>query len=42
VLHHSPVPVLIVHAESARGAESSATVPDDRSATDRRPVNASA
>jgi nucleotide-binding universal stress UspA family protein len=42
VLHHSPAPVLIVHAESARGAESSATVPDDRSATDRRRVNASA
>jgi nucleotide-binding universal stress UspA family protein len=44
VLHHSPVPVLIVHAEPVRGLESSATatVPDGRPASDRRPVNASA
>jgi nucleotide-binding universal stress UspA family protein len=42
VLHHSPIPVLIVHAEPARGVESSATVSRDPQATDRRTVNASA
>jgi nucleotide-binding universal stress UspA family protein len=38
VLHHSPVPVLIVHAEPERGLNSSATVARDQQA----PVEASA
>jgi nucleotide-binding universal stress UspA family protein len=38
VLNHSPVPVLIVHAEPERGLESSR----DRAATDHRPVHAGA
>jgi nucleotide-binding universal stress UspA family protein len=38
VLHHSPVPVLIVRAQPERGRESSR----DRAATDRRPVHAGA
>jgi nucleotide-binding universal stress UspA family protein len=38
VLNHSPVPVLIAHAESERGLESSR----DRPATDQRPVHAGA
>jgi nucleotide-binding universal stress UspA family protein len=42
VLHHSPIPVLIIHAESERGLESSATVSRDAQATDRWTVNASA
>jgi nucleotide-binding universal stress UspA family protein len=42
VLHHSPVPVLIVHAERERGLESSATAASDQEATDRRTVNATA
>jgi nucleotide-binding universal stress UspA family protein len=42
VLHHSPVPVLIVHAEPRQGPESSTTVLRDQQATDRWPVNASA
>jgi nucleotide-binding universal stress UspA family protein len=42
VLHHSPIPVLIIHAESERGLESTATVSRDPQETDRRPVNASA
>jgi len=42
VLHHSPVPVLIVHAEPERGLESSAPVSRDRPATDQRPVHAGA
>ena len=42
VLHHSPVPVLIVHAEPERGLEPSAPVSRDRPATDRRPIHAGA
>jgi nucleotide-binding universal stress UspA family protein len=42
VLHHSPVPVLIVRADPERGLESSAPVSRDRAATDRRPVHAGA
>jgi nucleotide-binding universal stress UspA family protein len=42
VLHHSPIPVLIVHAEPDRGLASSATVSRDMQATDRRPVDAAA
>jgi nucleotide-binding universal stress UspA family protein len=41
-LHHSPVPVLVVHAERERGLESSAPVARDRPATDQRPVHAAA
>jgi len=40
VLNHSPVPVLIVHAEPERGLESSATVSRGRASTDQRPVHA--
>lgn len=42
VLHHSPVPVLIVHAEEERGLQSSATLSRDPPATDQRSVHASA
>jgi nucleotide-binding universal stress UspA family protein len=42
VLHHSPVPVLIVHAETERGLESSATGSRAQEETDRWAVNASA
>jgi nucleotide-binding universal stress UspA family protein len=46
VLHHSPIPVLIMHAESGRGlqspATSSATVSGEPQATDRSPVSAGA
>ncbi len=42
VLHHSPVPVLIAHAERERGLESSAPVSRDRAPTDQRPVHAGA
>jgi nucleotide-binding universal stress UspA family protein len=42
VLHHSPIPVLIIHAESERGLESAATVSPDPQAADRGTVNASA
>jgi nucleotide-binding universal stress UspA family protein len=42
LLNHSPVPVLIAHAEPERGLESSAPVSRDRPATDRRPVRAAA
>jgi len=41
VLHHSPVPVLVVHADPARGLQSS-TLSRDRPATDQEPVHASA
>jgi nucleotide-binding universal stress UspA family protein len=42
VLNHSPVPVLIVHAEPDRGLEASAPVSRDRPATDQRPVHVGA
>jgi nucleotide-binding universal stress UspA family protein len=42
VLHHSPIPVLIMHAESERGLDSSATVMRDAQAADERTVNAAA
>jgi nucleotide-binding universal stress UspA family protein len=42
VLHHSPIPVLIIHAESERGLESTATVSRDPRATERGTVNANA
>jgi nucleotide-binding universal stress UspA family protein len=42
VLHHSPVPVLIVHAEGERGLESSASASHDPQAADRLTVNAGA
>jgi nucleotide-binding universal stress UspA family protein len=41
-LHHSPVPVLIVHADPERGSESSTPVSRDEAAADRRPVHAGA
>jgi nucleotide-binding universal stress UspA family protein len=41
-LHHSPIPVLVVHAIRERGLESSGPVSRERSATDRGPVHASA
>jgi nucleotide-binding universal stress UspA family protein len=40
VLNHSPVPVLVVHAEPERGLESSGPVSRDRAATDQRPAHA--
>src|SRR5271168_3535071 len=42
VLNHSPIPVLIAHAERERWLESSAPVSRDRPATDQRPVHAGA
>jgi nucleotide-binding universal stress UspA family protein len=42
VLHHSPVPVLIVHADPERGLQSSATLSRDQPATDQGAVHASA
>jgi nucleotide-binding universal stress UspA family protein len=42
VLHHSPVPVLIVHADPERGLYSSATLSGDQPATDQGAVHASA
>ena len=42
VLHHSPIPVLIVHADPERGLKSSATLSQDQPATDQEPVHASA
>jgi nucleotide-binding universal stress UspA family protein len=42
VLHHSPIPVLIVHAEPERGLQSSVTLSRDQQATDQRAVHATA
>jgi nucleotide-binding universal stress UspA family protein len=42
VLHHSPAPVLIVHADRERRLESAVPVAHDRPAADRRPVHAGA
>jgi nucleotide-binding universal stress UspA family protein len=42
VLHHSPIPVLIVHADPERGPRPSATLSEDRPATDQGVVHASA
>ena len=42
VLHHSPVPVLIVHADPERGLRSSATPSQDQPAADREAVHAGA
>ncbi len=42
VLHHSPIPVLIVHADPERGLQSSAALSQDRPATDQEPVHVSA
>jgi nucleotide-binding universal stress UspA family protein len=42
VLHHSPVPVLIVHADPERAPRSSATPSQDRPAADREAVHANA
>jgi nucleotide-binding universal stress UspA family protein len=42
VLHHSPIPVLIVHADPERGLQSPATLSQDQPATDQAPVHASA
>jgi nucleotide-binding universal stress UspA family protein len=41
-LHHSPVPVLIVHADPERALESSAAVSRGRAARDQGPVHAGA
>jgi nucleotide-binding universal stress UspA family protein len=42
VLHHSPVPVLIVHSDPERGLESSATISPAQRTSHPRTVNASA
>jgi nucleotide-binding universal stress UspA family protein len=42
VLHHSPVPVLIVHADPERRLESSAPISRGRAAPARSPVHADA
>jgi nucleotide-binding universal stress UspA family protein len=42
VLHHSPIPVLIVHADPERGLQSSATLSRDRPATDQGAIHAGA
>jgi nucleotide-binding universal stress UspA family protein len=42
VLHHSPVPVLIVHSDPDRGLEQSATVSHGQRTPEHRTVNASA
>jgi nucleotide-binding universal stress UspA family protein len=39
-LNHSPVPVLIAHADPERGLESSTPVSRDRAPADQRPVHA--
>jgi nucleotide-binding universal stress UspA family protein len=42
VLHHSPIPVLIVHADPKRRLPPSAALWQDQPATDQEPVHASA
>jgi nucleotide-binding universal stress UspA family protein len=42
VLHHSPIPVLIVRADRERGLESSAPVSHDRATIDHKRVDARA
>jgi len=42
VLHRSPVPVLIVHADPERGLQSSATLSSDQPVADQEPAHASA
>jgi len=42
VLNHSPVPVLIVHADPQRGLQSAAAVPRDLSVSAESPVHAAA
>jgi nucleotide-binding universal stress UspA family protein len=42
VLHHSPIPVLIVHADPERGPQSSAAHSGDQRATDQLAVHATA
>jgi nucleotide-binding universal stress UspA family protein len=42
VLHHSPIPVLIVHAEKERGLRSSATLSEDQPARNQEAVHVSA
>jgi nucleotide-binding universal stress UspA family protein len=42
VLHHSPVPVLIVHAEAERGPDASENVSSDEETPDRGAAHASA
>jgi nucleotide-binding universal stress UspA family protein len=42
VLHHSPIPVLIVHADPERGLQSSPTLSRDQPAPDQEAVHASA
>ena len=42
VLHHSPAPVLIVHADPERGRQPSTTLSQDQPARDQKPAHASA
>jgi nucleotide-binding universal stress UspA family protein len=42
VLHHSPVPVLIVHAEAERGLQSTATISREPRRTENGALNATA